>query len=80
MFADDYDDYDDFYDTDDDTDSFAPVSSGRPADLADTTEFAPVDIDGQEELPLDERINGRSTSEDDHSFDDALGVHSDDRR
>jgi capsular exopolysaccharide synthesis family protein len=66
-FADDFaDEYDDLY-----VDEGARVARGAAED--DTVEFDAVQIDGQEELPLNERINGRGDA-DEHSFDDALGV------
>ncbi len=67
-FADEFDDeYDDLYLDD-------PLEPGRAAADDDTAEIDAVQIDGQEELPLNERINGRSEAAHDHSLDEPLGA------
>ena len=59
LVGDDYDDFEDYddelddYDDEDDyDDDFAPVNASD-----DTTEFEPVQVKGQEELPLEQQIN-----------------------
>jgi capsular exopolysaccharide synthesis family protein len=69
-FADEYDEYDDY-----DELGFAESRGAAPGVADDdTVEFGAVEVDGQEQLPLNERINGVDADVDDHSFDEALGV------
>jgi hypothetical protein len=77
------DDYDDYDDSDD---SEGGDVDGEPREAApavrtddDTAEFEPVQLDGQEELPLNERINGRGDPAEGISLDEPLGARGEGR-